>query len=80
MIIKSYEVQKNKSNFSKYNFFLLYGENQGLKKDIRKLIKTELEQKDSNVEILYLYEDEILNNEENFYNFVYTGSLFNNKK
>ena len=80
MIIKSYEIQKNKSNFSKYNFFLLYGENQGLKKDIRKFIKTALEQKDSNVEILYLYEDEILNNEENFYNFVYTGSLFNNKK
>ena len=80
MIIKSYEIQKNKSNFSKYNFFLLYGENQGLKKDIRKFIKTTLEQKDDNVEILSLYEDEILNNEENFYNYVYAGSLFNNKK
>ena len=55
MIIKSYEVQKNKSNFSKYNFFLLYGENQGLKKDIRKFIKTAVEQKDSDLEILSLY-------------------------
>ena len=45
MIIKSYEIQKNKSNFLKYNFFLLYGENLGLKKDIRKLIKTEIEKK-----------------------------------
>ena len=80
MIIKNYEVQKNKSNFSKYNFFLLHGENQGLKKDIRKFIKTAIEQKDNNVEILFLYEDEILDNEENFYNFIYTGSLFNNKK
>ena len=80
MIIKNYEVQKNKSNFSKYNFYLLHGENQGLKKDIRKFIKAAIEQKDSNVEILSLYEDEIINNEENFYNFVYTGSLFNNKK
>ena len=80
MIIKSYEIQKNKSNFSKYNFFLLYGENQGLKKDIRKFIKTAIEQKDKNVEILFLYEDEILDNEENFYNFIYSGSLFNNKK
>ena len=80
MIIKSYEVQKNKSNFSKYNFFLLYGENQGLKKDIRKFIKTTIEEKNNDVEILSLYEDEIINNEENFYNFVYTGSLFNNKK
>jgi len=80
MIIKNYEVQKNRSNLSKYNFFLLHGENQGLKKDIRQFIKTAIEQKDNNVEILFLYEDEILDNEENFYNFIYAGSLFNNKK
>ena len=80
MIIKSYEIQKNKSNFSKYNSFLLYGENQGLKKDIRKFIKAALEQNDSNTEILSIYEDEILKNEENFYNFIYSGSLFNSKK
>ena len=80
MIIKSYEVQKNKSNFSKYNFFLLYGENQGLKKDVKKFIKTVIKQKDDSVEILSLYENEILDNEENFYNFIYAGSLFNNKK
>ena len=80
MIIKSYELQKNASSFSKYNFFLLYGENQGLKKDIRKFIKSTIEQKEKSIEILSLYEDEILKNEENFYNFVYSGSLFNNKK
>ena len=39
MIIKSYEVQKNLSNLLKYNFFLLYGENFGLKKDIIESIK-----------------------------------------
>ena len=39
MIIKSYEVQKNKFNLLKYNFFLLYGENFGLKKDIKELIQ-----------------------------------------
>ena len=33
MIIKSYEIKKNKSNLAKSNFFLLYGENLGLKKD-----------------------------------------------
>ena len=80
MIIKSYEVQQNKSNLSKYNFFLLYGENLGLKKDIRKFIKTEIEQESDNAEIIFLYEDEILDNEENFYNFIYAGSLFSNKK
>ena len=39
MIIKSYELQKNKSNFPKYNFFLLYGENHGLKKILENLLK-----------------------------------------
>jgi DNA polymerase III, delta subunit len=80
MIIKSYEVQKNKSNLLKYNFFLLYGENLGLKKDIRKFIKTGIEQGSNNAEILFLYEDEILDDEENYYNLIYTGSLFSNKK
>jgi len=59
---------------------LLYGENLGLKKDIRKFIKSGIEKKDNNVEILFLYESEILDNEENFYNFIYSGSLFGNKK
>lgn len=80
MIIKSNEVQKNKSNFPKYNFFLLYGENLGLKKDIRKFIKTSIEQENNNVEILFLYEGEILANEENFHNLIYGGSLFSDKK
>ena len=50
MIIKSYEVQKNSSNLSKYNFYLLYGENSGLKKDIREIIKMSVKQKNDNIE------------------------------
>ena len=42
MIIKSFEIKKNKSNFLKFNLFLLYGENIGLKKDISKIIKNEI--------------------------------------
>ena len=80
MIIKSYQVQNNKSNFLKYNFFLLYGENLGLKKDIRKLIKKVIEQKNNSLEILFLYENEILDNEEKFYELIYSGSLFGEKK
>ena len=56
MIIKSYEVQKNNSNLSKYNFYLLYGENFGLKKDIKESIKLEVTKKDGNPEFLNLYE------------------------
>ena len=80
MIIKSYEVQKNKSNLLKYNFFLLYGENVGLKKDIKDIIKTEVESKDSKIEFISLYENEILENDNNFYDSVYSGSLFSDKK
>ena len=78
MIIKSYELQKKVSNFLKYNYFLLYGENFGLKKDIKDLIKAKIN--DEKMEILSLYENEIIDNEENFYNAAYSGSLFNNKK
>ena len=80
MIIKSYEVQKNKSNLSKYNFFLLYGENFGLKKDIKDIIKIAIKQKNDSLEMLSVYETEIFDNEENFYNSIYSGSLFSNKK
>ena len=54
MICKSYEILKNLSNFSKYNFFLLYGENYGLKKDIKDIIKKILETKIDSIEILLL--------------------------
>ena len=38
MITKSYEIEKNISKYIKYNMFLLYGENYGLKKEIQELI------------------------------------------
>ena len=80
MIIKSYEVKKNKSIFLKNNFFLLYGENFGFKKDIKNFITSELKQKNDSLEISSLYESEILDNEENFFNLIYSGSLFSQKK
>ena len=80
MILKSYEIQRNPSNFLKYNFFLLYGENNGLKKEIRESIKVAISQQDTNIELLSLYENDIIDNEENFYNSIYSGSLFSNKK
>ena len=79
MIIKSYEIQKNKSNILKSNFFLLYGENLGLKNDIREFIKNEIEKKEA-IEILSLYESEILDKQKEFYNSVYSGSLFSKTK
>ena len=80
MIIKSYEIKKNKSTILKNNLFLLYGENIGLKKDIKNFITNELKQKNNDLEILSLYESEIINNKDNFFNLVYSGSLFSKKK
>ena len=80
MIIKSYEIQKNISNFSKKKIYLIYGENTGLKKEIANSIKNAVIKKDDNLEILSTYESEILDNEETFINFIYSGSLFGNKK
>jgi len=80
MIVKSYEVQKKTSNLLNLGFFLLYGENFGLKKDIKNLFKNEFSKKDKSIETLTFYEDEILSNNDNFYNFIYSGSLFSSSK
>ena len=60
MIIKSFEVQRQISNLIKNNLFLLYGENNGLKKDIGEIIKNYFEKENSNIELLSTYENEIL--------------------
>ena len=80
MIIKSYEIQRKKLDILKCNFFLLYGENIGLKKDTRKVVSSVIKGQDKNIENISLYENEILGNEENFYDSVYSGSLFSSKK
>ena len=77
MIIKSYEVNKKTKNVLSNNLYLLYGENVGLKKEIRDLI---INTKNENAEYITFYENDILNDEENFYNSFYSGSLFSNKK
>jgi len=74
MIIKSYEVSKIdlKKNF----FFLFYGENEGYKKQI-------IEEKFRKIYIenIYTYEEnEILQNQESFFNTILTKSFFENEK
>ena len=80
MINKSFEILNNTLIFLKYNLFLIYGENNGLKKDIVENIKKTIHAKDSNVEFMSLNEADIQNNEEIFNNILYSGSLFSKKK
>ena len=62
MIIKSYEIENKISNLIKCNLILLYGENNGLKKDIKDLIIKNFQKKRDEIEILSFYADEILEN------------------
>ena len=80
MIIKSYEIEKNVSNFIKFNFFLFHGENFGIKKEIKDSIIKKISQNNFNLETISLYENDITENEENFYSMAYSGSLFGNTK
>ena len=74
MILKSFEFKK--INTSNFNFYLFYGENNGLKKD---LISSNFEK--SFEEKIYKYEENfILQNEKNFFDEVLTNSFFEDKK
>ena len=74
MIVKSFELTKLKIN--NYNFFLFYGDNEGLKEEI---IKNLLEKNYHNK--IHRYEEkEILSNENDFFNSILTKSFFDNER
>ena len=74
MILKSFEL--NKLKLENYNFYLFYGDNEGLKEDT---IKNFFEKKYENK--IHRYEEkEILDNIDDFYNNVFTKSFFDNEK
>ena len=74
MIIKSFEL--NKIDFKKNNFFLFYGENEGLKKEIiENNFKNNYQKK-----TFYYDESEILNNKSNFFEEILSKSFFENEK
>ncbi len=71
MIIKNYEL--NEKLIKRNNLFLLYGNNEGLKKEIINSLFT-------TNKIINLEEKEILENEENFINDILSKSLFDDAK
>ncbi len=75
MIYKSYIVEEN-LNILKNNFILFYGENLGLILDFKENIKDNF----PNYKILKYNQDELLSNEEIFYNELKNKSLFDEKK
>ena len=74
MIFKALEI--NKINFSKYNLYLFYGENEGHKNEI---IKNKFEILYANQ--IYKYDEkEILENKNEFFNNILNKSFFEKKK
>ena len=74
MIIKSFELTK--IDLKKNNFFLLYGENEGHKKEV-----IEEKFKKFYKENIYFYEEnEVIKNEEDFFNRILSKSFFENEK
>ena len=74
MILKAFEL--NKINFTRNKFFLLYGENEGLK--IESIKKNFI---DKYTAAIQRYDErEILENKENFFNTIFTRSFFENEK
>ena len=74
MILKSYETKK--IDINKNNIILFYGQNEGGKKE--EIFKILTLNKDKS---LFSYDEkDILENVEIFYNNIYSGSLFENKK
>tara|TARA_Y100000816_G_scaffold263303_1_gene221590 strand:- start:300 stop:1286 length:987 start_codon:yes stop_codon:yes gene_type:complete len=73
MIIKAFEI--NRKKFDKENFFLIYGENEGLKNEIIEFLKKNLKGIIENQD-----EAQIIINKELFYEKILNQSLFEKKK
>ena len=74
MILKSFELNKLKLN--NHDFYLFYGDNEGLKEE---LIKNLFEK--NYLDKIHRYEErEILDNENNFFDGIFTKSFFDNEK
>ena len=78
MLIKVHEIPKKNIDF--LDFFLIYGENIGLKKDLTKSLLKLKEKKNGKYKKFEFEEDEVLKNQDNFYNLIFSGSLFDKKK
>ena len=74
MILKSFEIEK--INISKNNYYLFYGENSGYKKEIiEKKFKSEFNENTFNYD-----ENEILKDENKFFNQILIKSFFEKQK
>ena len=75
MIYKCYELEQN-INLIKEPIFLFYGENEGLKSELKKKIV----QNNKNADIINFLQDDVIKAEESFFNDIFNISLFEKEK
>ena len=75
MIYKNYLIEENINNL-KENIFLFHGENFGFKEEIKDKIK----EKNKNAKVINFIQDDLLKNQNIFFNEVLNESLFDEKK
>jgi len=76
VILKSYIVEQNLDILNDYQAVVIYGENEGIKNNI----KIKLKEINKNSEIISFFEDEITKNKNLLYENIANESLFNEKK
>ena len=76
MILKSFLIEKNISQLNEYNVNLVYGENLGLKDDIKNAVKIHFK----GYEQITFNQDEIIKNNKLLNEQIYNVSLFSKKK
>ena len=76
MIIKSFEIENNIKNISRYKYVLIYGENIGLKEALKNKIKDFYDK----AEKINIYQEDIIKNKKIILNEVKNVSLFSEEK
>ena len=76
MILKSYIIEKNTEVLDKYKSILMYGENEGIKDDI----KIKIKERKKNAEIINIFEEEIIRDKDILFNHINNSSLFSSEK
>ncbi len=76
MIYKSYLLEKNTKSIYSQKIFLFYGENDGLKKEFKEIIKTE----NTNSQSLNFNQEEVIKNSNLLINEITNKSLFEDNK
>jgi hypothetical protein len=76
VILKSYIVEQNIGVLNNYQATLIYGQNDGIKDDIKEIIKRQ----NIGSEIIIFFEDEIFKNKDILFQNFINESLFHEKK